>query len=98
MTNITLIGRLTKDVEIVKSRNGNVFGTVSIACDTDKDETSFFNLALTEKQAETLSKWSGKGKRLLVIGSIKQKDKYYNVYVEKFSIIDFNEKDEKGRY
>ena len=93
MTNITLIGRLTKDVRIVKTRGGNTFGTVSIACDTDKDETSFFDLTLSEKQAETLSKWSGKGKRLLVMGTIKQKDKYYNVYVEKFSIIDFKESD-----
>ena len=93
MTNITLIGRLTKDVRIVKTRGGNTFGTVSIACDTDKDETSFFDLTLSEKQAETLSKWSGKGKRLLVMGTIKQKDKYYNVYVEKFSIIDFKERD-----
>ena len=93
MTNITLIGRLTKDVGIMKTRRGNTFGTVSIACDTGKDETSFFDLTLSEKQAEILSKWCGKGKRISVIGEIKQKDKYYNVYVEKFSIIDFKESD-----
>lgn len=93
MTNITLIGRLTKDVDIVKTRSGNTFGSTSIACTTGKDETSFFNLNLTEKQAEILSKWCGKGKRICVSGEIKQKEKYYNVYVEKFSIIDFKESD-----
>ena len=87
-----LIGRLTKDVEIIHTRSAKVFGSASLACNTGKDKTSFFNLTFTEKQAEMVTKYCGKGKRLFVSGNIVQNDKYYDIYVENFEIIDFKEK------
>ncbi len=69
---ITLIGRLTKDPE-TKETSGGMIAKFSVACDNnDKDKTTtFFNCTAFGKSAEFVAKYITKGRLVLVSGSIK---------------------------
>lgn len=76
MNQVTLLGRLTKDIEI-KELGGTKVGQFSLAVKRSyknkngEYESDFFNCKVFNQRAETLQKYCGKGQQLLVEGSIQ---------------------------
>ena len=107
MNNVTLVGRLTRDVEVRYTQNSNTATckfTLAVARDRNKDETDFISCQAWGKTAETLEKWCKKGSRIAVQGSIRTgsyedrngtKVFTTDVNVDRLDIIDFAEKAEQ---
>ena len=79
INNVVLVGRITKDAELKYTAGGTALSSFSIAssrrvkkADEWKDETSFFELALWDKQAESLNKYLLKGTQVGVAGELRQ--------------------------
>lgn len=74
-----LVGRLTRDIEIKRTGAGAAIGIASIAVNRSRkqngewtDETSFFDVKIFGKTAESLSPYLTKGKQIAVEGFLKQ--------------------------
>lgn len=84
LNKVILMGRLTRDLGADERSfsyvgNGTAKAEVSIACNRSKkqgdswvDETSYFNITIWGKTAENLKPYLVKGKKILVIGYLKQ--------------------------
>lgn len=79
LNSVTLIGRLTRDMELKYLQTGVAVGTMSIAVNRSVkkneqwvDEASFFDVTLFGKSAENLRQYLLKGKQVAVQGSLKQ--------------------------
>lgn len=72
---VTLLGRLTKDVEIRKTASGMSVCRVTVACDRfvkDKEkETDFIPVTVWGQSADFLGSYGNKGSLVAVQGSIK---------------------------
>ena len=93
MNNVNIIGRLTKDVEVRKTSTNKSVSSFSIAVDNlaTKDgekTTSFFNCSAWNNVAETLSKYTRKGDRIAISGSLIQRN--YEKNGEKISVVEIN--------
>ena len=72
INNVTLTGRITKDLELQQSQAGKSYCKFSIAVNgMKKDETDFLNCIAWEKTAEILCQYSAKGSQIGVTGRIK---------------------------
>lgn len=76
---VTLIGRLTRDVEVKYTPTGFAVGNFALAVnrsvkknDSWIDETSFFDITIFGKTVENLQQYLTKGKQVAVQGSLKQ--------------------------
>lgn len=96
MNNVQLLGRLTKDVEIEKTKSKKEYARFTLAV-PNGENTNFIDCVVFDKLAETISKYVKKGNRLLVEGSLnvstyEDKDgnnrKSTNVYVYKITFIE----------
>lgn len=67
-----LIGRLTRDVELRTTASGKSVATFSLAVDRGQDQTDFFDVTAWEKLAELMDKYTQKGSRVHVQGSLQQ--------------------------
>ena len=105
MNKVELMGRLTKDVEMVQSKSGVVVAKITLAIPrkTNKDETDFIDAVAFGKLGETLSKYVTKGNRLIVTGSIQLNnytDKDGNnrtsttIIIDDFYFVDFKKAEE----
>ena len=80
LNRIILKGRLTKDVELRKTNDGNVIGNFDLAVDNPRKEadgtrgTSFFPVKVFGASAENLAKFVKKGSAVAVDGSIQQRN------------------------
>lgn len=87
MNNITIVGRLTKDIEVKQGAN-STFGLFSIADRKDKDNTRFFNCTAFGKLAEVMAEYTKKGDKVAIHGELdtttKDKVTYYNILVNDF--------------
>lgn len=99
MNKVEMSGRLTKDVEILKSKSGVEYAKFTLAVKRRQgEETDFFNCTAFGKQVEALEKYTEKGNRIIVVGSI-QNDSYTdkdgnkkqqtNIIVDEFYFVDF---------
>ena len=70
MNEFTLLGRLTKDVDLRKSQNGNSFAYINIATPRDKEHTDFIDVMLFGATADFAGKYFCKGKYIAVKGHI----------------------------
>lgn len=74
MNKIILLGRLTKDTEIVTTSNMTMIGKFTLAVqrkfakEDEEKQTDYFNIVTFGKQAEFASKYFKKGQRVLVSG------------------------------
>ena len=76
---VTLLGNLTRDVEIKYSQTGSAIGNVGIATNRkwktqsgeQKEEVMFIDLTFFGKTAEIANQYLGKGKQVLVDGRLK---------------------------
>ena len=86
---VILMGRLTKDPEMVQASTGTSITKITIAVDRkyksggEEKQTDFLNITVFGKTAEFVSKYFIKGQMILVSGSIqtrnweKDSQKYY---------------------
>jgi single-strand DNA-binding protein len=77
---VILIGNLTRDPEIRYNPSGKAVATLSIAVnrrsrqgEEGKDDVSFFDVVVWEKQAETCGQYLSKGSGVLVEGRLQQR-------------------------
>ncbi len=77
MNRATLIGRITKDIELRYTSNDVAFTSIQVATSNGKDKegndrpADFVNVRVWGKTAENLEKYQGKGSKILVEGPIK---------------------------
>ena len=73
MNRVILSGNLTRDVELRRTQSGKSYARVGIAVKRPfaKDAVDFFNLIAWEKSAEFMSKYFGKGSKILVEGRLQ---------------------------
>ena len=79
LNRVILIGRLTRDPEIKSTSSGNYFCKFTIANNrsyykkegTLQEETGFYDCVAWGKLAEVISKYTHKGKRIAVEGSLR---------------------------
>lgn len=105
MNKTFLYGRLTSDIEIRVSADGQTsVGRVRIAVNRKgkKDEADFISLVAFGKTAEAIEKYSGKGKMIAVAGHIqtgsytdKNNNKVYttDVIVDEVDFIEWRDKE-----
>lgn len=98
MNSITLMGRITKDLELKYSNNNKPYCNFCLAVKRkEKDEVDFINCTVWNKQAENLVKYQNKGSRILVNGSLRiekiNEKTYSRVIVSELSFIDYKEKE-----
>lgn len=79
MNKAILMGRLTKDPEILYTNNGKTIGKFSIAVDRrfhqeGQPTADFFNCVTFGKQAEFVEKYLTKGTKILICGEIQNND------------------------
>lgn len=77
MNRATIIGRITKDIELRYTSNGVAFTSIQVAINNGKDKegndrpSDFVSVRVWDKMAENLEKYQGKGSKILVEGPIK---------------------------
>lgn len=72
INNVTLIGRLVKDVELRATQSGKFVGSFTIAVNGFKEgEADFINCVVWEKKAEALANYTSKGSKIGVSGQLK---------------------------
>lgn len=77
MNKVFLIGNLTRDPELSETANGTPVCRFSIAVNRNFSssdgtrETDFFNITSWKNQAETVAKYTKKGNKVAVVGSIQ---------------------------
>lgn len=98
MNIITIVGNLGDNPELKNSQNGKEFITFSLATNDgygDNKKTNWHKCIAFGKTAELIHKYTQKGSKLAVNGSIdykKHEDKYYtSVIVNNFTLIDKNQ-------
>jgi single-strand DNA-binding protein len=79
LNKVTLIGRLTKDIDVGYTQNGAAIGKFSLAVNRSRngangkvDEVSYFNCKIFGKLAETMKPYLLKGKQIGITGYLKQ--------------------------
>lgn len=113
MNKVILMGRLTRNIDIKQLTSGSLIGRFTLAVDKDltkdkkneferagKPTADFINCIAFGKIADTIERWTAKGSRILVEGSLEvssyekdgEKRYFTNVLVKQFKIIDFKEK------
>ena len=77
INNVTLVGRLTKDIDLKYTSNGLAVAQFTLAVARDfanqngERETDFINCVMWRKSAETLANYAGKGSLIGVVGRIQ---------------------------
>ena len=111
INNVTVVGRLTKAVDLRYTSNGTAYASFTLATDRDfknqngEKETDFINCVMWRKPAENLANYTKKGSLIGIEGRIQTRN-YDNqqgqrVYVtevlaEKFSFLESAKKDDNG--
>lgn len=73
LNHITIMGRLTKDVELRRTNTGTAVASFTLACDRDfgEKETDFIEVVAWKNTAEFVSKYFGKGRMAVVSGRLQ---------------------------
>ena len=111
INNVTVVGRLTRAVDLRYTSNGTAYASFTLATDRDfknqngERETDFINCVMWRKPAENLANYTKKGSLIGIEGRIQTRN-YDNqqgqrVYVtevlaEKFSFLESAKKDDNG--
>lgn len=100
MNKIELMGRLVNDVELMKGKTNYSKFTIAVKRKV-KDEVDFINCIAFGKVAEAIVKYTEKGNRIIVEGSIQienyetkegNKVTTFYVIVNDFYFVDFKQK------
>lgn len=80
MNNVSLIGRLTKDVDIKSTAKGDSVGSFTLAVNRSftnqqgEREADFINCVIWKKPAEALAKYTQKGSQVGIEGRIQTRN------------------------
>ena len=76
MNLIVLLGRVTTDMELRQTSTGKSVANFNLAVDRPfaKDTTDFFSVVVWDKTAETMAKLVKKGQKILVRGSLQNRE------------------------
>lgn len=98
MNYVSLLGRLTKNVELKQTSTGKTYCRFSLAVKKEfaKDGADFINCIAWDKRAELLANYFSKGQRVLIQGrlstssyEVNQEKRYLtDVVVDKISFIE----------
>lgn len=102
MNNITISGRLTREVELKKTNNNKQYIINTLAVYRDKENTDFIKFIVWEHQAEYLSRNAKKGDMAVISGSLQvsqyesngQKREDYRVVAKDIVLMPTNKKEE----
>lgn len=74
LNNINLIGRWTKDTEIVMSNNGTEIlnGSLAVSDPYKKDHTDFIDVTAFKDIALNTNKFTQKGSKVAIVGKLQQ--------------------------
>lgn len=74
LNNINLIGRWTKDTEIVMSNNGTEIlnGSLAVNDPYNQDHTDFIDIVAFKKLALNTNKFTQKGSKVAIVGKLQQ--------------------------
>jgi single-strand DNA-binding protein len=105
---VVLTGRMTKDVELRYTPNGNAVANFTLAVNRkfksdNQPEADFINCVIWNKSAETLANYTGKGSLIGVEGNLQTRSyenegkKVYvtEVYVANFTFLESKKEEEK---
>lgn len=108
MNDVTIVGNLTRDIEVRYTQTNKAVGQFTVAVNNGKNkdgkelEPDFINCVILETQAENMQKYTKKGSKVAVKGSIKndnyedeQGNKKYRTYVLCSRVIFLDKKSEK---
>lgn len=76
MNNVSLIGRLTKDVELKKTPNGKSVVQFTLAVTRNKNESDFISCVAWNNTADAMNQFLHKGSMIGLTGSIQTR--YYD--------------------
>lgn len=107
MNKLFLIGRWSKDIEYKAMDSGKALAKSSLAVDDgygDKKQTSFFDVEMWGKTADNVTNHSGKGRKVLVEGRLKQdtwdkdgqKRSAVRIVAENVIFLDYKDSGKKG--
>ena len=74
MNKVSLIGRITKDLELKRTNNSLAYCKFTLAVNrlfSKNNEADFINCVAWKKTAENLTKYCGKGSQVGVVGNIQ---------------------------
>ena len=74
MNNVSLIGRLTKNVDLRKTQSGKDVVSATIAVQRDKNNTDFIPIVVWEANATYLAKYAEKGTRIAITGQLQSRE------------------------
>ena len=74
MNNVSLVGRLTKNVDLRKTNSGKDVATCTIAVQRDKETADFIPFVVWESNATYLAKYAEKGTRIAITGSLQSRE------------------------
>lgn len=80
INNVTLVGRLTKDIELRYTANGTAVGSFGIAVDRPftnqqgERDTDFINCVVWRKTAENMAQYTRKGSLVGITGRIQTRN------------------------
>lgn len=101
---ITMIGRITKDIELRYTPNNKAVATIYLAVQNSKDDTTFLPITIFGSMAETTNKYCKKGDLIGIRGIIKNHNwqdnqgnkRYdYSFIAERISFLSSKEKEVK---
>lgn len=101
MNQVIITGRICHDLELKQTTSGKQFVQFKIAVNRiKKDETDFIPCIAWEQKAELMVKYTGKGKRIGIIGRLQvdqsEKDgsrvEYYKVIANEVEFLEYKEK------
>ena len=74
MNNVSLIGRLTKNVDLRKTQSGKDVVSATIAVQRDKNNADFIPIVVWEANATYLAKYAEKGTRIAITGQLQSRE------------------------
>ena len=69
---VTLLGRITEELVLKKTKNGKDVLNFTLACRLSNKTTGFYDVTAWGMAAENIAKFSGKGKKLQVEGELRE--------------------------
>lgn len=97
-----LIGNVGSDIELKSTPSGKSVCSFSIATSTRKDVTDWHNIVAWEKTAELISRYVGKGGKIMVEGENKTRSyekngtKMYSTEIVAYKVVFLDKKGERG--
>ena len=76
LNTITVMGRITKDIELRRTNNGTAVASFTVAVDRDfdKGKTDFIECVAWKNTAEFAAKYFAKGRMAVVTGQLQMRD------------------------